>query len=98
MYTYFFNALKKKKSQSDKDVHIISDVLKSCVALNNTYIFKKTTVAFFALQNSLMPNIGVNFLHFEIYLIEPSQFHSKTKHKIQNALVSFALISLALIS
>ena len=47
------------------------DVLKRCVTLNDTYIFKKTTVLFFALQNSPMPKIHINFLHFEIYLLQP---------------------------
>ena len=45
------------------------DVLKRCVTLNDTYIFKKTTVLFFALQNPPMPKIHINFLHFEIYLL-----------------------------
>ena len=70
LYAYIFNVF-IKNSKSDKNVHIMSkiDVLKRCVMLNDTYIFKKTTVLFFALQNSPMPKIHINFLHLEIYLL-----------------------------
>ena len=57
------------------------DLLKSCITLNKTYVLKKLLlhertnllvclfVCFFASKNSSIPQIHVNSIHIEIYLL-----------------------------